>query len=203
MVMRSISIIGTGNIGYALAKKWIPRGYSITFGVRDMKSPKAVNASELRAEMVSVNEAIAKNDIVVLAVPASAVESVVKGYTKWGSKIIIDTTNPISFPVPEGFKSLAEAVASWAGSTHVVKAFNSTGAANLVNPDYNDIAIDTFICGDDQQDKVIVEQLAYELGLNVVDVGALVNSDLLENLANFGLPLPIASRWVRILHLNY
>jgi len=187
--MKKIAIIGTGNIGGNLGKKWADSGHEIIFGVRDLQSKKALDVQHVKTRITNIPEAIAEGEIVVLAVPASALEEVVKSSRDWQDKLIVDTTNPISFAVSSGFKSLAEAVANWANSTRVVKAFNTTGSANLVNPVYDGINIDTFICGDNEDDKAIVGQLAEQIGFEVVDAGGLANADLLENLAKLCVTL--------------
>ena len=64
-----------------------------------------------------------------------------------------------------------------------VKAFNTTGAENMADPNYNGLAATMFICGDDELGKGATAQLAEELGFEVIDAGTLAAARHLENLA--------------------
>ena len=101
---------------------------------------------------------------------------------EWEGKIIIDATNPVSAST-EPFESAAEAISAWTGNGEVVKAFNTTGVSNLINPVYDGKAIETFICGEDISAKQIVSVLAEDLGFRVTDIGGIENAVMLENLA--------------------
>ena len=70
-----------------------------------------------------------------------------------------------------------------AKSAKVVKAFNMIGAKTLNNLIFGSQRADVFICGDDSKAKKIVQELAIDIGFDVVDVGPLVNARMLEYLA--------------------
>ena len=38
-----IGILGAGNIGGTLGRKWLTAGHTIVFGVRDLNSPKTIS----------------------------------------------------------------------------------------------------------------------------------------------------------------
>lgn len=178
-----ITILGAGNIGLAAGTKWKEKGHTITFGVRDPQSQKAWNAMNIGAEVKTFQEAMQGAEVVLIAVPFGVTDEVIKNInTDWDNKVIIDATNPISAST-EPFDSAAEAIAAWTGNGNVVKAFNTTGVANMINPVYHGKAIETFICGDDADAKKVVHQLAEDLGFRVMDMGGLENAVLLENLA--------------------
>ena len=68
----------------------------------------------------------------------------------------MDATKPIAPGLKlavSGDSSGAEQVASWAAGAKVVKAFNTTGAENMINPIYHGEATTLFICGDEAQAK--------------------------------------------------
>lgn len=184
----NIAIIGSGNIGERLERKW-KLNHNVIMGVRDPESEKSKVLIGKGFVVSTVQDSVDKSEVVVLAVPTSAVESVVKGTQGLGEKIIIDVTNPISTPVPDGFKSIAEAVAEWSGSSQVVKTLNQTGSLNLENPKYGDIVLDTLICGNDKDAKNKVATMVEELGFYPVDAGGLENAYLLENLAKLWVSL--------------
>ncbi len=184
----NIAIIGAGNIGELLGRRWKPN-HNVILGVRDPESEKSKALAGKSFNIGSVQNSVDKSELVVLAVPASAVESVVKGTYGLENKIIIDVTNPISTPVPDGFQSMAEAVAEWSGSSQVVKTLNQTGSANLENPKYGDNVLETLVCGNDVDVKNKVATLVEEFGFEVVDAGGLENAYLLENLAKLWITL--------------
>lgn len=184
----NIAIIGAGNIGELLGRRWKPN-HNVILGVRDPESEKSKALAGKSFNIGTVQNSVDKSELVVLAVPASAVESVVKGTFGLENKIIIDVTNPISTPVPDGFQSIAEAVAEWSGSSQVVKTLNQTGSANLENPKYGDNVLDTLVCGNDMDAKNKVATLVKELGFESVDAGGLENAYLLENLAKLWVTL--------------
>ena len=103
-----------------------------------------------------------------------------------GKKIRLDATNPIApgFQLAVGHTtSGAEQVAGWARGARLVKAFNTTGWNNMVDPDYNGEAATMFICGNDVAAKTAVAQLARDLGFAVADVGDLAAARWLEPMA--------------------
>ena len=192
-----IAIIGTGNVGQALAYGWTNKGYQVTFGSRDPASAKAqaaVAATGGKAIVKREQEAVQDAEVVLLAVPWDATETVVKGLGDLAGKVLIDATNPIGpgFQLAVGRdNSGAELVQSWATKARVVKAFNSTGAENMRNPIYAGEPTTMFICGDDAAAKDVVKGLAEELGFAVADTGGLLTARYLEPLAMVWIHLAI------------
>jgi 8-hydroxy-5-deazaflavin:NADPH oxidoreductase len=96
MTMR-IAIIGTGNVGSALARGFSRAGHQLLLGVRDLNNPDAaVLARETRAELKTPVEAAARGEVVVLALPWQAAESAVKALGSLKRKIVIDCINPLA-----------------------------------------------------------------------------------------------------------
>lgn len=191
----NISIIGAGNIGGSLGKIWSAKGHSIIFGVRNPKSPKTMKSLEgleSVARVMFIKEAAEKSDVIVLATPWEAVPEVVFQIADMKDKILVDCTNPIrpnpEWPLSQG-TSAAEEIAKRLPGFHVVKAFNTLGAANLYDVQFNSVKADGFFCGDDPASKKIVLQLTEEVGLRPVDVGDLRNAELLESMAKLWITL--------------
>lgn len=184
-----IAVIGTGTVGRALGLGWAKSGHQVTFGTRDPKSEKVaklLSAAGDQASADSVQEAVSAADVVVLALPWRATEETIKSVDNWKGKIVIDCTNPIA----PGLKSAldpsssgGECVASWASGAEVVKAFNSTGAENMTDPNYDGQPVTMFLCGDSLAAKDKVSQLAQDLGFETVDAGPLSGARFLEMLA--------------------
>ncbi|HYF02870.1 MAG TPA: NAD(P)-binding domain-containing protein [Patescibacteria group bacterium] len=185
----NITILGTGNIGAGLGLAWAKEGHDITYGVRDVTSYKnreLVEGSD-NIKLATVYDAITLSHIIVLAVPFDVVREVLSE-GDFREKIIIDCTNALN-GLPDGFPSAAEAIAHWANCPRVVKAFNSTGSANLRDTDYDGQKIETLICGDDDEAKRTVKELAEEVGFAVIDAGKLSSAKYLEDFAKLWIHL--------------
>lgn len=185
-----IAVIGTGNVGRALGTRLAMEGHEVVFGSRD---PGAGRVKELVREVPGEAEArvppsaIDSADLVILATPWSGTREVVQGLGDLSGKILIDCTNPLK---PElagldhpGGRSGGEQVAEWARGARVVKALNTTGSANMIDPDYGESELAILLCGDDQVAKGVVGDLVDQLGFDAVDAGPLSRSALLESLA--------------------
>jgi NADPH-dependent F420 reductase len=196
----NIAIIGTGKVGQALASGWVNKDHQVTFGSRDPageKAQAAVAATGGKAAVQREQEAVQGAEVVVLAVPWEATETVVKGLGDLAGKVLIDATNPIGpgFQLAVGKDSSgAELVQSWAPAARVVKAFNSTGAENMRNPIYDGEPTTMFICGDEAAAKTMVKRLAEDLGFAVADSGALTTARYLEPLAMVWIHLAIVQK---------
>lgn len=187
-----IAVIGAGNIGGVLSKAWAAKGHEMMLGARDTQSPKvqaALQAMGPAARVGSIAEAAAFGEAILLAVPWAAVAEVIRQAGDLSGKILIDATNRLVPPLPDGAPSAAEDIARWAVGAKLVKAFNSTGSKNTGSPQYGAQPIDTFICGDDEAAKTTVAGLACDAGFEVVDCGSLANAALVEALAKLWIQL--------------
>jgi NADPH-dependent F420 reductase len=183
-----IAVIGTGKVGQALGLGWAKSGHQVTFGTRDPqgeKVAKLLSAAGGQATAAQVREAVGAADVVVLAIPWRVTEETIKSVDDWGDKILVDCTNPVA----PGLKSAVdpsssggECVALWARGAEVVKAFNSTGAENMAEPNYDGQPATMFLCGDSLAAKEKVGQLARDLGFETIDAGQLSGARFLEML---------------------
>ncbi len=184
-----LAIIGSGNVGGALGKLWAEKGHDVTFGSRDPSADgvKAAAAAAGGAAIANVAGAVAGAEVVVIAVPWTAVPATIEAAGDLSGKIILDATNPLEADLSGlavgSSTSAAQEIAKLAGDAAVVKAFNSTGAGNYSNPGFGGQAASMLICGDDDDAKATVAQLTESLGFVVVDAGPLANASSLESLA--------------------
>ncbi|MBY8962877.1 NAD(P)-binding domain-containing protein [Flavobacterium sp. D11R37] len=150
----NIAVIGTGNVGGALAQKWAGKGHTICLGVRDMGGFKgnAIVAHE-NIKALSIDEAVQKSDIILLAVPAANTIEAVKALGDTTGKIIIDAMNIIMNKGPEGFTNTSDAILANTQTEDVVKCFNTTGYNNMADTVYDDMQIDMFVCGNSTKGK--------------------------------------------------
>ena len=96
------------------------------------------------------------------------------------NKVIIDATNPIADSAPANGVlhfttdlnvSLMEQLQQYFPEAHFVKAFNSVGAALMVNPDFEGVKPSMFICGNNEFAKEIVANILTQFGWETEDMG--------------------------------
>lgn len=182
-----IAIIGTGRVGTALSRSFGSAGHDITLGSRTPDDRRLIDTSiELGAAVMTPAEAAQWAEVVVIAVPWGSVRATVEDVGDLGGRILIDATNPVPMGDPAavlpselGFRSGAEAIAAWAPSARVVKAFNTTGSANLANPTIAGFPVPALICGA-SGDTATVAELAGSAGFEPIVVGELDQAPLVE-----------------------
>jgi NADPH-dependent F420 reductase len=191
-----IAVIGTGNVGAVLGRRWAKAGHSVTFGSRNPGDPKALAEGQAAgARLATPQEAAAGAEVVVLAVPWKAACQTAADLGDLAGKVLLDCTNPLA-PDLSGLEvgtttSGGEQVAAAAKGAKVVKIFNTTGAANMADPRFGEVGATMFYAGDDPEAKSIAAGLARELGFDPVDLGPLSASRLLEPFALVWITLAI------------
>jgi len=190
----SIAIIGAGNVGQALARAFARQGESVVLGVPEpARYADRVAALGSRVRLTTTAEAIASHEVVILAVPYGAAESVARGVAHWAGRILVDATNPLA-PGLAGLTvgttdSGAETIARAARGARVVKAFNTTGAENLADSRYPGGKPVMPVCGDDADARGRVIALAALIGFDAIDLGDLQSARYLE---------PLAMSWIHL-----
>ncbi|MFJ9353054.1 NADPH-dependent F420 reductase [Streptomyces mirabilis] len=153
----SISIIGTGNMGQALA---------------DLAG-KGGNTVELIGSS-GVDKAVT-SDIVVLAVPYPAVGQVIaQRGAQLAGKVVVDITNPLNF---ETFDSVTVPADSSAAAelpdSRAVKAFNTNFAGTLTTGTVGGQPTTVLLAGDDADTKALLAGVIMAAGLRAVNAGGL------------------------------
>ena len=190
----SIAIIGAGNVGQALAQALASKGESVFLGVPEPEKYRAtVRALGERVRIGTANASIAASEVVILAVPYSAADSIARSIPDWQGRILVDATNPLA-PGLAGLSvgtttSGAEEIAKAARGARVVKAFNTTGAENMADSRYPGGAMFMPVCGDDAEARTRVVALATLIGFDAVDCGDLKTARYLE---------PFAMTWIHM-----
>jgi 8-hydroxy-5-deazaflavin:NADPH oxidoreductase len=178
-----IAIIGTGNIGAALATKWVSKGHIINLGVKDKNNFKGMDLlKKENIEVYSIKEAVSVSDVLLIATPSTAIFEIAEQLGDVTGKIIIDATNNVGQkinPYPTVFHFLIEKT-----TAEVVKCFNCTGFENIVDTNYNGEAIDMFMAGDSDKAKSVAMQLAVDAGFgSCINFGKIDKVELLEKFA--------------------
>ncbi|MFE0243472.1 NADPH-dependent F420 reductase [[Kitasatospora] papulosa] len=177
--MAHVTIMGTGNMGQAIAGV-VARGGSTVELLGRADAAKPVTG-----------------DIVVLAVPYPAVADVLtRRADELSGKIVVDITNPLDFEtfdslvVPADSSAAAELAAALPRS-RVLKAFNTTFAATLLSGVVGEAELPTtvLIAGDDADAKSLLADVVTAGGLRAVDAGSLKRARELEALGFLQLTL--------------
>ncbi len=190
--MTVIAILGAGAVGTALARNWAAKGHRVTFGVRNTNSDSAHAAADtlgIGAKLATFEAAIADAEVVVLALPWPAVETVLQDLDGLAGKILIDATNPLGM-TEDGFglvlghrASGGEEVARLVPDARVVKSLNQVGAEIMADPSVLPVPPVMFVAGDDDAAKGLALSLVADLGFDAQDFGSLKGARLLEAFA--------------------
>jgi predicted dinucleotide-binding enzyme len=181
MSMRKIAVLGSGTVGETLANGCLRHGYAVMRGSREPKKLEAWKAAAKgEAAIGTFAEAAKWGDAVVLALKGLAAEATVTALSaELKGKIVIDACNPIAEGAPDhgvvryftaANESLMERLQVKAPGARFVKAFNSVGAAHMVNPKF-DATPTMFICGDHADAKQAVTELLGKFGWETCDMG--------------------------------
>jgi NADPH-dependent F420 reductase len=190
-----VTIIGAGNMGRGIGTRLVARGNHVKILDRDPDQASEL-ANELShtarteggAEGGAAGDPLS-GDVVILAVWYDGAQAAVEQYAEQlAGKVVVDITNPVDVETFDGLvtpadSSAAEELAKKAPSgARLVKAFNTTFAATLVEGQVSGHQLDVLIAGDDAQAKEAIAELASTGGLNVIDVGPLKRARELERL---------------------
>ncbi|MFN3577824.1 MAG: NADPH-dependent F420 reductase [Tabrizicola sp.] len=182
-----IAIIGTGNVGAALARGLKGKGHAVTLGARDPWAAEVMAlTSETGAAVARPPEAAAGAEVVILALPWGAAEAAVRALGDLAGKTVIDCMNPLgmvggALGLTVGHTtSGGEVVASWLPAAHVVKTLNQVGAEIMAQNDHLPQRPVMFMAGDHEPAKAQVAQILTDLGFEALDAGDITKARLLE-----------------------
>lgn len=181
----NIAIIGTGNVGSALAKGWAKAGHTIYLGVRDVNNFKGKELLSFNTNIKALPTAEAVNlaDVVLIAAVPTAVIDIAKSLGDVSEKTIIDAMNSVRAK-PDGYDNTTAALMAITDCKSIVKCFNTTGAENMFNPLFGSKGIDAFMSGDSAEAKQVASTLTKDLGFeNCYDFGGSDKFNLQEQLA--------------------
>jgi predicted dinucleotide-binding enzyme len=193
--MSTISIIGSGGMAAAIGGLAAKAGQAVEVMSRDAAKAQALAEHIGASATTGTFGATPVGDIVVLAVPYSAVLDVVKQYgAALAGKLLVDITNPVapdltSFVTPEGSFGAQEIAKAAPADAVVVKAFNTLFSHVLAAGSVDGRPLDVFIAGDNAQAKVRVSAFVESLGLRPMDTGPLPMARTLEHVCLLSLGL--------------
>jgi 8-hydroxy-5-deazaflavin:NADPH oxidoreductase len=192
---QTIAIIGaTGNMGSAIAKSLSKGNYRLLLYANDQDKVYAL-AEKIRSENVSADvelltcpvQASWEADIIIAAVPYNAEKEVAEKIREMANqKIVISIANPLNSSfnglVTAPDTSAAEELQKLLPNSKVIKAFNTTFAADFSSPVIDGKTADAFIAGNDEDALQTVSDLVLTAGFNPIIAGDLSVSRTLENM---------------------
>lgn len=182
-----IGIIGTGNIARALGGVWASCGHAVYFNGRTPETAQSL-AVEIGhgAVAASVVDAVREADVVLLAVPWDAVDSVldqIEPAIGGASTVMIDPTNPVEHGVGRHLLevgSVAERIANRVQGARVIKAFNVHPSSHWEMANTRDTVV---IAGDDAEALAVVQGLVLDVRATPLVLGGLDRARQIEELA--------------------
>jgi 8-hydroxy-5-deazaflavin:NADPH oxidoreductase len=196
----TVAIIGPGNIGGRIAAGFAAGGLDFLLAGRDLEAARKVAADlDGHAEAVSIDEAVDRADVLLIAVWFNVFEQLIAQYgDRLAGKVIVDPTNPVAPDDNGGFKKI---IGEQESSGHLLAGLLPAGA-RLVKA-FGTLSADTlsavarreperavlFYAADDDAAGDLVAELIRIGGYEPVRVGGLDQSIRLEvfgNLHEFG-----------------
>ena len=177
-----VGIIGSGNVGQALALGFEKHNYEVTIGSRTpSKLEEWKSESGFKGKTGTFSEAAAFGDLLVLAVKGNKAEEAFRlsGMDNHSNKIVLDTCNPIADAAPvngvlqfftDQNGSLMETLQKKFPHARFVKAFSCIGAGAMVNPSFENKP-SMFICGNDAEAKKKTAEILDKFGFETEDMG--------------------------------
>lgn len=165
-----ITILGSGNIGGTLGRKWAAAGHAVTFATRDPSSPRlaALTAASKNIRAGSYEAALPAAAVVLVAVPSKALAEVAAAHAaQLDGKILIDATNDFAAPLINGLETLRRA----APRARLFRAFNSLGWEVFADPMVGGVQADMLYSGPDGEDRKAVAGLIEAVGVRPIWVG--------------------------------
>jgi 8-hydroxy-5-deazaflavin:NADPH oxidoreductase len=187
----TVAIVGTGNIGSRLAANFAASGQDFLLAGRDQEAARKI-ASDLGgyAEVVSIDEAVDRADVLVVCLWMDAFEQLIAQYgARLAGKVIVDPSNPVG---PDGQGGYRKVIGEQESSGQIlagllppgarlVKAFGTLSAPTLATaarrePEH---AVQ-FYAADDAAAGDLVADLIRADGFDPVRVGGLDQSIRIE-----------------------
>lgn len=182
----NIGIIGAGNIGGVLTRRFTAVGHTVK--VANSRGPASLAdlASETGATAVEIGDAVNNVDVIVLTIQQSRVPGLPKDlFANLGPNVVvIDTGNYYPRQRDGRIPGIEEAASESAWVEHtighpVVKVFNNIYAQHLLErgkPKGTPGRIALPIAGDDARAKAVVMDLVDQIGFDAVDAGTINES---------------------------
>lgn len=178
-----IGILGTGNVGRALAAGWARAGHDVVLGSRRPDGTEPAAAPGEGVPVVDVASAVAAADVVVNATPGTASVPLLTeiGPPALAGKVLLDVA--VGFTedgmISHLVESLGEEIQRTFPDTRVVKTLCTVDAGLMVAPGSLEGPSTLFLSGDDAEAKKTVGALLHDLGWpaqSLLDLGGIATA---------------------------
>jgi predicted dinucleotide-binding enzyme len=179
-----IGVIGSGRLGGTVGGRWVKAGHEVMFSALDLDEAKKV-ASALgpRAHAGTSREAAAFGEVVLVAVPYSALPQIGRDLAvELKGKVVLDACNPV--PARDGemaaaarAKGTGVASVEYLPGVRLVRAFNSVGFATLRSQAHRAgerVAIP--LAADDEAALKVAMRIVQDAGFEPLVVGGLARA---------------------------
>jgi 8-hydroxy-5-deazaflavin:NADPH oxidoreductase len=192
-----IGIIGTGDIGGALARHWAAAGHQLLISSRHPEQLQSL-AKELgpNVKVGTPREAAAFGEVVLISVPYGATPQVGRDYAaELKGKVVLDTGNP--YPSRDGDMAVRDRVRGtgvaspeYLPGTKLVRAFNAINAGPLAREGFRKAErIGIPLASDDAHAMDVAKQLVSDAGFDPVPVGGIARAKDFD----YGTPVYVSS----------
>lgn len=179
------AIVGSGNIGSALARLFARAGIDVS--IANTRGPESIKSVGDGVRPVPLEEAL-KSDVIFLAIPFPALQLFGTSLPDWSGKTVVDMTNAHYAPGSAGIlqgRPSTHYTADQLPGADVVKAFNQLPAKTLaadLDPSAGRRVI--FIATDTPDAGDRIATLVGKLGLAAVQLGRIDQGGLLIEAPN-------------------
>jgi predicted dinucleotide-binding enzyme len=200
-----IGVLGTGQVGQTLARRFAAVGYAVTVGARSRDSASLnAFADDDGIETGSFEDAATYGDLVVNATNGGNSEGALSlaGARNLAGKPIIDLANDLE-PVESGYpkprasadSSLGQRLQAAFPDARVVKALNTMNCQVMADPSLVEGDHVVFLSGDDADAKDTVRQILARLGwrdVQMVDLGGIDSAAATEMMMSVWMRVRVA-----------
>ncbi len=177
-----IGILGSGDVGKALASGFLKHGHEVMMGTRTASQLSDWSKQNPKGKVGSFADTAKFAEVVVLAVKGTVASEALQaaGAANLANKTVIDACNPIADTPPTNGvvkfftnldESLMERLQREFPAARFVKAYNSVGNRLMINPQFKGGKPTMFICGNDESAKQIVSGINDQFGWETADMG--------------------------------
>jgi predicted dinucleotide-binding enzyme len=177
-----VGVLGSGEVGQTLASGFLKHGHETMVGTGEPAKLAKWHGENAKGRVGDFSQTAAFGEVIVLAVRGSVAAEVLRaaGGKNLEGKPVLDACNPIADAPPSNGvlkyfttldSSLMEQLQAAFPAAHLVKAFNSVGAARMINPEFKGGRPTMFICGNDESAKTLATKILDQFGWETADMG--------------------------------
>jgi 8-hydroxy-5-deazaflavin:NADPH oxidoreductase len=195
-----IGVVGSGRLGGTIGTLWAQAGHKVFFSSRHPDELKPlIEKAGANAQAGSVEQAIAFGDVILIAVPYSALPAIGRDNAAGlKGKIVLNASNPVFPRDGEVAKAAQEKGVGDADKEHLpgvrlVRAFNSTGSGKFAAEAHKQgEKLGVAIASDDAGAMKVAAQLVRDAGFEPVEVPLARAREFAPPAPLFGKAMPVS-----------